>query len=135
MGRPSDFTQELADRICSELADGRSLRGICAGEDFPSVGTVLRWVGENKSFQEQYARAREIQAETHADAIVSISDGPESGDDSIKTARDRLRVDSRKWVASKLLPKKYGDKVALTGGGEGDNPILVQRIERVIVGD
>lgn len=134
MGRPSDFTQELADRICSELADGRSLRAICDGDDFPSVGTVLRWVGENKSFQEQYARAREIQAETHADAIVSISDGPESGDDSIKTARDRLRVDSRKWVASKLLPKKYGDKVTQEHTGVDGAPIQVERIERVIVG-
>lgn len=113
-GRPSDYTAEIADEICTRLANGESLRAICNSErdDFmPHIGTVLRWVSQNNEFREQYAKAREIQAETHADDIVSIADGPTEADDSVKTARDRLRVDARKWVASKLLPKKYGDKV------------------------
>ena len=134
MGRPSVFTQELADNICSRLANGESLRAICNSErdeSIPSIGTILRWVGENEDFQKQYARAREIQAETHADDIVSIADGPLM-DDSVKTARDRLRVDARKWVASKLLPKKYGDKIAHVGGDPAtDQPIQVSRIELV----
>lgn len=115
-GRPSIYSKELADEICSRLADGESLRAICCDDDFPSVGTILRWVGENAEFREQYARAREIQAETHANDIVTIADGGKE-DDSIKTARDRLRVDARKWVASKLLPKKYGDKVEVEHSG------------------
>ena len=122
-GRPSVFTPELADEICSRLANGESLRAICNTDrdDFiPSIGTVIRWVNENPKFQKQYATAREIQAETLADDIVSIADGPTDGDDSIKTARDRLRVDSRKWVASKLLPKRYGDKLAVSGDADGD---------------
>jgi hypothetical protein len=115
MGRPSDYTPEIADEICTRLANGESLRAICGSDrdDFmPSIGTVLRWVGEKPDFQKQYARAREIQAETHADDIVTIADGKEE-DDSVRTARDRLRVDARKWVASKLLPKKYGEAVHL----------------------
>jgi len=118
-GRPSIFTQELADEICTRLANGESLRAICNSErdDFiPSIGTVLRWVTEQPQFREQYVKAREIQAETHADDIVSIADGS-GADDSIKTARDRLRVDARKWVASKLLSKKYGDKVEVEHSG------------------
>jgi hypothetical protein len=91
----------------------------------PHIGTVLRWVSQNAEFREQYAKAREIQAETLADDIVTIADGPTEGDDSIKTARDRLRVDSRKWVASKLLPKKYGDKqTTVLEDANGNNPFM-----------
>ena len=120
LGRPSDYTTAIADEICTRLANGESLRAICSSDrdDFvPHIGTVLRWVSENADFREQYVRAREIQAETLADDIISIADGPKEADDSIKTARDRLRVDSRKWVASKLLPKKYGDKVQTEHSG------------------
>jgi len=127
VGRPSVYTPELADEICTRLANGESLRAICNSErdDFmPSIGTILRWVGENDEFQQQYARAREIQAETHADDIVTIADGA-AGDDSVKTARDRLRVDARKWVASKLLPKKYGDKqTTVLEDANGNNPFM-----------
>lgn len=127
-GRPSVYTPELADEICARLANGESLRAICASDrdDFiPHIGTVLRWVAEDETFREQYVRAREIQAETLADDIISIADGPKGADDSIKTARDRLRVDSRKWVASKLLPKKYGDKVENTHLGPQGGPLQV----------
>jgi hypothetical protein len=122
IGRPSLYTPELADEICTRLANGESLRAICLDDAIPSVGTVLRWVGEHDEFQKQYARAREIQAETHADDIVTIADGG-GEDDSVRTARDRLRVDARKWVASKLLPKKYGDKqTTVHEDPDGNNP-------------
>lgn len=128
LGRPSDYTPELADEICTRLANGESLRAICASDRddwMPSIGTILRWVSEKPEFREQYARAREVQAETHADDIVTIADGPAEGDDSVKTARDRLRVDSRKWVASKLLPKKYGDKLQQEVSGPDGGAIAV----------
>jgi len=85
----------------------------------PAVGTVLRWVAEKDEFKEQYVRAREIQAETHADDIVTIADGSSLGGEEkvALTARDRLRVDARKWVAAKLLPKKYGDKIDVEHSG------------------
>lgn len=123
LGRPSDYTTEIADEICSRLASGESLRSICSKDrdDFiPHIGTVLRWVVERPDFREQYEEARRIQAETHADLIVSIADGSEHEGQETKAAmtqRDRLRVDARKWVASKLLPKRYGDKVEVEHSG------------------
>jgi hypothetical protein len=128
--RPSDYTPEIADEICTRLANGESLRAICGSDrdDFmPSIGTVLRWVGEKPDFQKQYARAREIQAETHADDIVTIADGDRFADpDAVGVARDRLRVDARKWVASKLLPKKYGDKVQTEVSGPDGGAIQTE---------
>jgi len=123
MGRPTIYSQEIADEICTRLANGESLRAICSPErdDFmPSMGTVFRWLADSEHllFFEQYTRAREVQAETMADEIVSISDGSGSIDEKVAlSARDRLRVDSRKWVASKLLPKKYGDKLDIEHSG------------------
>lgn len=128
MGRPSSYTTELADAICDRIAEGESLRAICRGEDMPAMSTVFRWLATDEAFAEQYARAREEQAEALADEIVSISDEAEvvtkqQGEDVVlaldptAVARNRLRVDARKWVAAKLKPKKYGDKVDLNHSG------------------
>lgn len=126
MGRPSDFTQELADRICARLADGDSLRKVCKSEDMPDKATVFRWLRTNEAFCDQYTRAKEESADSWADDIVDIADGEPSAD----VQRDRLRVDARKWAASKLKPKKYGDK--LTHEGDPAKPIAhVHRIELV----
>lgn len=115
-----EFDQAVADEICDRIAKGESLRKICGAErdDFlPGQTTVYRWLRDNESFAKQYARAREEQADTYADRAV----------DEALTATDaaigRLKMDALKWAAGKLAPKKYGDKVALTGGGEGDAPI------------
>lgn len=119
-GRPSIYSPAVADEICSRLACGESLRSICRDEDaphLPSIGTVIRWVTTNEEFREQYEEARKVQAETLADELVTIADGG-GEDDSVKTARDRLRVDTRKWVASKILPKKYGEKLDLNHSGK-----------------
>lgn len=122
IGRPTDYTEELADHICERLCDGESLRAICSGEGMPNRATVFRWLAAHETFRDQYARAREEQAETMADEIVGISDETEvttkhEGEeirlslDATAVARNRLRVDARKWVAAKLKPKKYGDKL------------------------
>ena len=133
MGRTSTFNQKLCDEICMRLVDGESLRRICTDEKMPHIGTVLRWIGENDKLREQYTRARELQAEVYADEITQIADDGQNDtytDDegNKKTdhdviARSRLRVDSRKWIVSKLLPKKYGDKLEL--GGEMKNTLAV----------
>lgn len=126
-GRPSSFTQAMGDDICERIANGESLRAICRDEAMPAMSTVFRWLSLDKSFSEQYARAREEQAEALADEIVDISDerdgkaimadGQEVAVvfDSTAIARNRLRVDARKWVASKLKPKKYGERQVLAG--------------------
>lgn len=127
MGRPSKYSQKLADAICEKLADGKSLRTICSTAAMPSRSTVFRWLAENDAFRDQYARAREDQADTLADEIVSIADKAMVGEKVKRNAageiiervtgdmveRSKLRIDARKWVAAKLKPKKYGDRLAL----------------------
>lgn len=126
MGRPSDFTPEIANRICEELIEGASLRAICLADDMPNAATVCRWLGKHEDFREQYAHAREAQADTLTDEMLDIADdgsndwmekkngqgdviGVEYNGDAVQ--RSRLRIDTRKWYASKLAPKKYGEKI------------------------
>jgi hypothetical protein len=115
--------------------DGESLKSICAADDMPHRSTVFRWIVANETFRDMYARAREEQAETMADEIVSIADEGETkvivgGDgasmvvfDSTAVARNRLRVDARKWVAAKLKPRKYGDKLQTEISGPDGGPV------------
>lgn len=131
-GRPSSFTQEVADTICERLADGESLRDICQDEDMPNRATVFRWLGKSKEFSDQYARAREEQADALFDEILSIADdgrndwmerhnndGEAIGwrENGEAMRRSQLRVDARKWMAGKLRPKKYSDKLDLNVSG------------------
>lgn len=111
VGRPTTYNQETADKICELIARGMSLRAICASADMPAGGTVHRWLAEHQDFQEQYARAREEQADGFADEIIDIADSvaPETGE----VAKAKLQIDARKWKASKLAPKKYGEKLEL----------------------
>lgn len=113
-GRPSKFTKVLADAICARLADGETLRAICRDKDMPPESTVRTWALDNKDFYAQYARAREIGYQGLADELTEIADDTK-GD----PARDRLRVDTRKWLLSKALPKVYGDKIEHTGPAGG----------------
>jgi hypothetical protein len=114
---------ELLQTICERIAQGESLRAICASDGMPAMSTVFLWLNDDSTFSEQYARARETQADAFADEIVAIADEPPqlvmTGDgeetevalDGAAIQRQRLRIDARKWVASKLKPKKYGEKV------------------------
>ncbi|MBS5835233.1 MAG: hypothetical protein KIC74_00165 [Neisseria sp.] len=111
IGRPSKFSQGLAEKICEQIAHGKSLRAICAEDDMPSTSTVCKWLNENQDFSEQYARARGRQADHYFEEIVEIADSVEA--DSAAVAKARLQVDARKWAASKLAPKKYGEKTEL----------------------
>ncbi len=135
-GRPSTYNEATADAICERLAMGESLRAICRDDEMPAMSTVFKWLTQQEAFAEQYAHAREEQAEALADEIVAIADEADvltkhEGEevrlalDPTGVARNRLRVDARKWAASKLKPKKYGDKVDLTHGGSIDANIRV----------
>ncbi len=129
IGRPSEFTQEMADRICDQIATSHaSLRTVCKPEDMPATVTILRWLRDFESFRIQYARAKAEQAALGVEEMYEISDDgtndfytDEKGKvkvDHENIQRSRLRVDTRKWVASKLLPKLYGDKLDITSGGD-----------------
>lgn len=123
MGRPSVYTEELAHEICVRLGSGESLRKICLDERIPSIATVMSWLTKKPDFLEQYTRAREIQAETQFDELIDIVDQPpelshitnKDGElvevkfDSSYVAWMKLRVDTRKWTAARMAPKKYGE--------------------------
>src|SRR6185369_16989357 len=133
MGRPTDFTQELADRICAELAEGKSLRSVCLAEEMPDKSTVFRWLRRNNDFQDQYARAKEEAADALAEEILDLSDAAisviKSGAEKKSGAYAqavRLQVDTRKWIMSKMKPKKYGEALDLTTkGGEIKNVNII----------
>lgn len=140
MGRPSKFTQAIADEICEGLIEGRSLRSICLGDNMPSSGTVCRWLGENEAFRDQYARARDAQADTLADELLDIADDgsndwmerhdAEGGnigwrENGEALGRSKIRIDTRKWIAAKLKPKKYGEKIDHEHTGKGGGPIVI----------
>ena len=129
MGRKTEYNEEIAETICYLIAtSSKGLNTICReAENLPSASTVYKWLSEQKEFSERYARAREMQADLMADEILEISD--DTSKDTYYTdsgahansewiSRSRLRVDSRKWLMSKLSPKKYGDKLDLTSKDE-----------------
>lgn len=131
VGRPSEFTQEVADKICQELATGKSLRTVCAGEEMPSLQTIFNWFGKHPQFVEQYARAKQESSDAMAEEILDIADdgtndwmkvkmGSKNVDIPNKEVlqRSKLRVETRQWLMSKMKPKKYGDKVDVTSDGK-----------------
>lgn len=132
MGRPSIYTEKLAKDICDRLAKGESLRAICRDDEMPDVSTVRAWTDERPDFSSQYGKARSSQAQHLFDELLEIADDGtndfvekelERGKVVINPntehiARSRLRVDTRKWYLSKVLPKLYGEKVDLTTNGK-----------------
>ncbi len=122
--RPAGYCPETAERICERIADGESLRSICSDETMPGLATVRQWLADpaKKSFRLRYADAREALADTIFEEIREIADDAERDlrDDPKRgpvvngehLQRAKLRIDARKWMAAKLAPKKYGDKIA-----------------------
>jgi len=119
IGRPSGYSVDVADTICQEIMTGKSLRTICAQEDMPGASTVYSWLREHPEFQEAYVQAREVQADVLADEIIEIADT----EPDAQVARNR--IDARKWLASKLRPKKYGDHLKLDHTVESNPGIQV----------
>lgn len=133
LGRPSSYNEDKAAEICARLVNGESLRAICRDDNMPDVKTVYLWMSQNETFLQQYAKAKEDQADTLQEDILDIADTEpmqvvdDKGVARIDSAHVnwmRLRIDSRKWIASKLKPKKYGDRQVLAGDAE--NPLEVQ---------
>lgn len=117
------YDQKIADAVCDLLQDGKSLREACRQLDL-APPTILLWTKNNKDFAEQYTRARDIGYRLLADEILEISDevtleAKYDGEDvrldlsAGSVARNRLRVDTRKWLLSKMLPKIYGEKIEI----------------------
>lgn len=132
----SEYTPEIADRICAELASGKSIRRICKLDWAPGRRTVYDWLRTHQDFRELYAIAQLDGAHAWADEAIEIADDgtndwivdndPENPGYRLNgehVQRSRLRVDTRKWYAARMNPKKYGDKVDLTHANPDGTPI------------
>lgn len=131
VGRPSDFTEEIAAKIVERLSAGEPMASICRDDEMPGVTTVWEWQKARAAFSESIARAREVGFDQIASDCLLIADGkdkpsPEellaAAETSIVTVRDhnrdRLRVDTRLKLLAKWDPKRYGEKLAL---GQADD--------------
>lgn len=139
-GRPSKYSQEIADKICEQISTtSKGLKAICEANGMPCVATVYNWLNdkEHKDFLDRYARAREEQADLLADEIISIADDGSNDNITVSTkngsydienkewtSRSKLRVEARKWKASKLAPKKYGEKQQVDIKDITEQPLL-----------
>jgi len=139
-GRPTEYTKELAAEICAEFSTNprASMKSVSEKFDF-AASTIFKWLADNDSFSEMYARAKQEQSELLVDEMLSIADDGKL-DTETRIAKDgteyeatksdviqrsRLMIDTRKWIAAKLKPKKYGDKLDLTSDGKGLQPVII----------
>lgn len=135
--RPIEERAIIARQVFSEMRQGLSAYKACVKVGIPQ-GTFNGWLNEDASLAEDYARAREELHEFIAAEILAIADAPvpsneKGGVDPGAIQKQRLQVDARKWLLSKLAPKKWGDKIEVSGDSE--NPLKIERIERVVVGE
>lgn len=143
IGRPSEFTQEIADKICAGLAEGKSLRTVCKPNEMPHISTIFNWFRNYPDFLEQYTRAKQESADAMADEVLDIADdgtndwmtvhkygGEYQVVDQEAVQRSKLRVETRKWLMAKMKPKKYGEKLDLTSDGKRieSTPVVISNI-------
>ena len=122
IGRPTICTPELTEKICDLIEQGYSVRAIGRMPDMPSAAAIFKWATKDEAFVEQYVKAKAIQADQEFEEMKEIAETEED------VNRARLIVDTMKWSLSKKLPKKYGDKIDVTSGGEKiqSNTIIFQ---------
>lgn len=131
VGRPSKWNAEIADLICEQLASGMTLNQVCKQDGMPDEKTVRNWALDDvNGFSPKYTRARELGYLKMADELIEIADTPVIGEKTVEKLtgfevtrgdmieRARLKVDTRKWMLSKMLPKIYGDKIAVDHSGK-----------------
>lgn len=138
-GRPSKYTTELGIEICMAISESSNgIKVLCAeNPKWPSHSTIRKWIFENKEFSDKYDMAKQEQADFLADEILQIADDKDgdllegqfgANGNPVNVSRARLQIDARKWIACKLKPKKYGDKLDLTTDGKSF-------IQNVVVND
>ena len=118
-GPKSTYSDAIAKTICTEIMSGKSLRTICEQEGFPHRVTVLTWLEDHPDFASKYARARSIYADWLEEQMAEEADLATVADWQVR----KLRITTMQWRASKLAPKKYGDRLELAGDKE--NPLTV----------
>ena len=141
-GRPAALTTELKAEICDRVVLGETVRQIAADPRMPAESTIFLTLARDAEFAAEYGRARVIQCYRWEDEIIEIADGT-AGDwvtreghngTSVKVAnqehiqRSRIRIDARKWLMSKRVPKRYGEKVTQEHVGSEGGPIQTREL-------
>ena len=126
MAYSNEEKQMIFDEICSKIIEGKSLRTALKELDNIPPKTFFVWLREDENKCKQYAQATEERAEMMFEDMFDIAD--EEPDrietktgyviDSGHIQNKRVRIDTRKWALSKMMPKKYGDKIDVTSAGE-----------------
>lgn len=143
-GRPTIYTEELGIAICERIADGESVASICRDEAMPASSAIYRWIPDHPEFKERYEKAKEDGLQVIAEELLDIAD---NGSNDWMTKNDpdnpgfllngesiqraRLRVDTRKWLLSKLAMKTYGDVSRREVSGPGGGPIQTQDVTKL----
>lgn len=130
-GRLSIYSEEIASEVLERLANGESLNAICKDDHLPVRSVIYKWVVDDREgFADRYARARDVQLHGMADDLAEISDAGVM--DMVDVQKNRLRVDTRKWLLSKLMPKTYGDKTQMEHTGSEGGPIDIVTTRRIV---
>ena len=128
--KPYSYTDEIAERICEELIEGKSLRYICHDPNMPTRATVLKWLENNPHFETIYARARVSQADFMDDKILETADNCTAA----TALADRVKIGAYQWRAARLQPKKYGDTAGRAPPPEPGKQSVV-RVEGALPGE
>jgi hypothetical protein len=129
-GNRSDYGPEVREQILERMACGESLSVICRTRGMPTRTTVLTWVTTDPAFEALYDRARQAMGDALAEQILEIADDASADlSDPQSVNRAKLKVDTRKWLASKLFPRQFGDVVRNEVSGPAGGPIAVKQIE------
>lgn len=142
--RPTDYTPEIATAICADISGGEKLGDICdANAAYPHKRTVYRWLSVHEEFRHQYARAMEDRTHAMAEELLEIADDGRNdwmeknhGENAVwvengeAMGRSRIRIDTRKWLMSKMAPKKYGDKITQEHQGPDGGALVVNIVKK-----
>ena len=128
-GRPELYTEELGETICDMLADGTSLSEVCRLVGMPSTATVYSWISKNPDFSTKYTRAIVARGHYYGNKVSEVGEEVLKG--RYDPAAARVAIDAFKWTAAKMASKNFGDKLELSG--DPDRPVIIQKVERVIV--
>ena len=124
------YTPEFAEKVCERMAEGASLREVCRDNDMPE-SSVRQWVRDDRDgFAARYQAARALQAESWSDQIIEIGNR-----EDLDPQDKRVRCDNLKWLMSKLLPKRYGDRLLVAGDAENPLQVLHQQVSVVDLTD
>lgn len=125
MSKWSPYSADVGAEVVYRVALGESVRDICREDGKPTEKTVYAWAANNPSFGEALARARVTSADRLAEQTRDIADDDATGRSHEAVGHARLRIETRKWLASKYKPQAYGDKLDVSG--DLQISIVVQR--------